>query len=248
MTITLQAGVYDFSTVIWTENQYVTAGSGTAALWLHSVGGLTLQAESGADVELVTPDLFSEVMMFTNCNGITLSGIKAGHSVTDKYQCDAGVLRFDNSANITIDNCLFYGCGAVGIRLWDCINAKISDTTVTDCSLRAVDLSRSEYMVFTGCSFIDNRAYGCVIMGNDSYAEFVDCDISGNRSLEWSCVEFTGQVLFDRCVFRNNALVAGSDTVFAGSEITLRDCEIEKNNFSAYWNYGVIDLGGNLLR
>ena len=246
-TITIKAGVYDLSTVTETANQYVTAGSGTAALWLVRVDGLTLQAESGANVEFVTPDLFSEVIKFTNCNGITLSGIKAGHSVTDEYQCDAGVVWFENSAEITIDNCLLYGCGSIGISLWDCIYAQISDTTVTDCSLRAVDLSRSNNIVFTECSFVDNRAYGCVIFGNDSSAEFVDCDISGNRSLKWSCVEFGGEVLFDRCIFRNNALVDGSETVFAGSEITLRDCEIEKNNFSAYWDGGVIDLGGNLL-
>ena len=247
-TITIKAGVYDLSAVTETVSQYVTAGSRTAALMVVSVDGLILQAESGADVELVTPDLFSEVMEFSYCSNITLSGIKAGHSVTEKYQCDAGVVRFNDSANIMIDNCMFYGCGSIGIRLWGCIYAQISDTTITDCSLRAVDISRSDHIVFTGCSFIDNRAYGCVIFGNDSFAEFIDCKISGNKSLEWSCVEFTGDVLFERCVFLNNALIGGSEPLFAGSKITLRDCEIEKNNFSAYWNYGVIDLGGNLRK
>jgi len=246
-TVTIKSGVYDLSTITETVSQYVTAGSATAALMVVSVDGLIMQAESGAEVELVTPDLFSEVLKFSDCSGITLSGIKAGHSVTDKYQCDAGVVWFENSANITIDNCLFYGCGSIGIRLWNCICAQVSDTTVTDCSLRAVDILRSEHIVFSGCSFVDNRAYGCVILGNDSFAEFIGCEISGNKSLEWSCVEFTGEVLFERCVFLNNALIGGSEPVFAGNEITLHDCEIEKNNFSEYWNYGVIDLGGNLL-
>ena len=245
--ITIKSGIYDLSLINSTVSKYVTARSTAAALMVTGVDGLILQAESGAEVEFVTPDLFSEVMKFSYCNGITLSGIKAGHSITGAYQCDAGVVWFDNSSDITIDNCLFYGCGSIGIRLWDCVYAQISDTTVTDCSLRAVDIAQSEHIVFTGCSFIDNRAYGCIIYGSNSIAEFTDCEISGNKSLEWSCVEFTGKVLFERCVFLDNALIDGSNPMFAGSEITLRDCEIENSNFSAYWNYGVIDLGGNVL-
>ena len=244
-TITIKSGVYDLSTITETVSQYITAGSETAALMVENLDGLILKADSGADVELVTPDLFSEIMKFSNCHDITLSGIKAGHSVTDKYQCDAGVVWFENSAGITIDSCLFYGCGSIGIRLWNCAYEQISDTTVTDCSLRAIDILRSEYIVFTECRFIDNRAYGCVIFGNDSFAEFIGCEISGNKSLEWSCVEFTGEALFESCVFLNNALIGGSEPVFAGSEITLLDCEIEINNFSEYWNYGVVDLGNS---
>jgi hypothetical protein len=68
--------------------------------------------------------------------------------------------------------------------------------------------------------------------------------------------ELSGDVLFERCVFRDNALVE-AETVceFQGRQISFRDCEIEKGNFAAYWNNGlneyhyydtkVVDLGGN---
>ena len=252
--ITIKAGVYDFSTVTTTESRYAEAGSGTAALMVSCVEGLTLQAEPGAYVELVTPHMFSEVLKFSYCNGIKLSGITAGHTVTGKYECDAGVVWFEDSDNITIEDCLFYGCGAIGIRLWNCSSAQISDTTVTDCSLRAVDIwcGINDNIVFTGCRFVDNRAYGCVIFGTGYSIAFIDCVISGNKSLEWSCVEFSGEVLFERCIFSDNANIEGTQLVFAGNEISLRDCEIEMSNFSGYWseheNYGVVDLGGNILR
>ena len=33
--------------------------------------------------------------------------------------------------------------------------------------------------------------------------------------------------------------------VFEGQAIRLRDCEVEKAGFYAYWDAGVTDLGGN---
>ena len=90
----------------------------------------------------------------------------------------------------------------------------------------------------------DNRAYGCVIYGYDSQASFIDCEISGNKSLLWSLVELD-EVLFESCVFRDNALIEGSEPVFKGAGIRLRDCVVEKNNFSDYWDGDIIDLSGN---
>jgi hypothetical protein len=245
--ITLSGGDYDLSTVTNTANQFVQAGSKTAGLIVVDVEGLTLQAATGAKVKIVTPNRFSEVLMFTLCNGITLTGIEAGHTVTGEYECDAGVVQFDQTANITVRDCLFYGSGSIGITLSSCISAQIMDTTVTDCSLRAIDLWGSNDITFSKCKFIDNRAYGCVIYGNYTSAEFLDCEITGNRSLEWSVVELDDDVKFERCVFKNNALIEVSKPVFQGRGIRLRGCEVEKAGFSGYWENGVIDLGGNKL-
>ena len=245
--ITIKSGVYDLSTVARTKSYYASVG-GSIPVSVSGVDGLTLQAESGADVELVTPDMFAEVLRFAYCSDITLKGIKAGHTVTGEYECDAGVVLFNETTNILIEDCLFYGCGSIGIDLTSCSSALISDTTVTDCSLRAVDLWLSNDIVFSHCKFIDNRAYGCVIYGNHAQAAFIDCEISGNKRLLWSLVDLDGETLFERCVFRDNGLIEGSEPVFKGSGISLRDCEIEQNNFNEYWDDDVIDLGGNLFK
>ena len=154
-------------------------------------------------------------------------------------------MLLDQSANITIKECLLYGSGAIGITIRNCVSVQITDTTVTDCSLRAVDLWSSNDVTFTRCKFNDNRAYGCVIYGHHSAAEFSDCEITGNKSLEWCAVEIDDDILFERCVFRDNAHVEGLASVFKGYGIRLRDCAIEKAGFSGYFDDGVIDLGGN---
>ena len=266
--ITLKEGVYDLSTVTETASPYVEAGSDLgyygymrkAALLVSGVEGLTLQAAPGAKVEIVTPDMHSEVLMFRQCVDITVSGIEAGHTVTGEYECDAGVVFLEQSADITIIDCLFYGCGSVGIWLRDCDFVQVVDTTVTDCSLRAVDLSNSYDITFAGCRFVDNRAYGGIIYGSSSTAVFSHCEISGNKLLSWSLVEFNMEhvdgVLFEHCMIRDNSLTEESAQeqskgwdkwLFKGQGISLRDCEIEKSNFSDYWGSGVVDLGGNTL-
>lgn len=252
--ITLKAGKYDLSTVAGAENPYVfwqedyAYGTKEKTLIIKGVDALTLQAAPGADVEIVTPWRFADVLSFSQCNGIKVDGIKAGHSVTGDYECDAGVLVFRNSYNTSVNNSYLYGCGSIGLEMETCVGAQIQNTTITDCSLRAVDLTRSENIAFTKCKFIDNRAYGCVIFGIASSAEFVECEITGNKKLEWDLVEFDSDALFERCVFRDNALVEGNKVIFSGPRIRLRGCEIEKNNFNEYWGSGVVDLGDNKLK
>ena len=247
MCITLKPGTYDMSTVAGSDNPYVIVRNGMAALTINDVEGLTLRAEPGSNVEIVTPDKFSEVLMFTFCNGVKLSGINAGHSVTGIYECDAGVIFIDRSANVEIADCLFYGSGIMGIGIRDSVSVQVTNTTITDCSLRAVEIWSGNDVRFTGCRFIDNRAYGHVVWGYESSAEFFDCEFSGNRNLVCSVVDFDDDVLFERCVFRDNALEEGSYPVFTGGPIRIRGCAIESAGFDGYWEGGVINLGGNTL-
>ena len=253
--ITLKAGIYDLSKVAGVDNPYVYwehdhyYETDSKTLVIDDVEGLTLQAAPGADVEIVTPWRFANVLSFTACNGVKLSGIKAGHTITGDYECDAGVLYFGGTYNIVIEDCLLYGSGTIGIELYHCLTAEIINTTVTDCSRRAVDVDHSFGVTFDNCKFIDNRAYQGVIYTEDSSVDFYDCVITGNKSLE-DPVVMSDNSSFVRCIFRDNAHIqeGASWPVFGGEWVQLRDCEIEKGNYSRYWEAGYVnDLGGNKL-
>jgi len=201
-------------------------------------------------VEIVTPWRFAQVLMFENCNGISLFGIKAGHTITGDYECDAGVLYFRNTDNIIIEDCFLFGSGTIGIELYNCRVAEVINTTVTDCSRRAVHVDYSFDVTFDECKFIDNRAYQGVIFSENSSVEFYDCVITGNKSLE-DPVVISDNSLFVSCVFRDNAHIqeGSSWPVISGQWVQLRDCEIEKGNYSRYWEAGYVnDLGGNKLK
>jgi len=137
-TITLEHGVYDVSTLVGFESPYVRwhddgYSFNENTLVIYNVEGLVLQAAPGAEVEIVTPFRFAEVIAFSSCSDISLFGIKAGHTVTGEYICDAGVLSFKNCTGITVENCYLYGCGTVGLNMYDCSDGLIKDTTITDC-------------------------------------------------------------------------------------------------------------------
>jgi hypothetical protein len=258
--ITLKAGVYDVSAIA-KGTVYGAYSEYKVALAIIGVDKLALQAEEGAEVEIVTPDRFAEVIYIRACNDITLRGIKAGHSVTGEYECDGSVAFFESCTDITIESCYFYGSGTVGIIMQDCASASIWVTTITDCSLRAVELQRSADIRFSDCKIIDNRAYANVIgLGyNNTDVSFTACEISGNRALQWNVVEsnYGSDVLFDGCVFRGNAPAEGyavqvgddGETVympiFDGDGIMLKNCTIETTGFLGYHSRSAIDLGGN---
>jgi len=121
---------------------------------------------------------------------------------------------------------------------------------------------------FLNCKLIDNRAYQYVVCINYSSVTFNECVISGNKSLGDKVIEIdffggTSEVLFDHCLFVNNApdmkwfeggfifmAVLDDYAMFDDRpNISVKDCEIELGQFSDYWrDSDVTDLGGNILR
>jgi hypothetical protein len=257
--ITLKAGVYDMSAIAYGQ-VFGAYRDYQVALAIIGVEKLALRAEEGAKVVIVTNDRFSEVIYLRACADVTLRGITVGHTVkSPEYECEASVVLFEGCTDITVENCYFYGCGSVGIIMLDCVSASIKDTTITDCSLRGVELLRSTDISFTGCKYIDNRAYADVILVDGGSVVFTGCEISGNRNLQWAVVSpgFYADVLFDGCVFKGNAPAEGyaaqvgddGETVympiFDGENVKLKNCTIETAGFLGRHDRGTIDLGGN---
>jgi hypothetical protein len=261
--ITLQSGKYDVSTQAGTAGKFINWRKddyrlGELGFSIQNITGLTLQAAPSADVEIVTPYRYVEVIEFLQCNGITLKDIRFGHSVTGEYECDASVVLFSMTSNITVSGCNFYGCGAVGLYMGACQSADIRDTVVNDCTLHGVVIRDGVDIAFTDCKFIDNSAYMSIIDIREAAeaVSFTNCEISGNKGIKSEGIVNAdgGDVLFDNCVFKDNALDSEAGDgypLMAGGVIRLKDCAIEKGNFTGYFGDGyrvaqkIEDLGGN---
>jgi len=273
-SIVLKAGLYDISTVVGFESPYIEWQTNIyipdeKTLLISGVENLTLQAAPGAEVELVTPYRYAEILAFSDCHNINLIGIKAGHTITGDYECDAGVVSFENCSNINIEDCHFYGCGSVGISMSGCSKALITNTIIDDCSRAALIIDDSHDIEFSHSKFINNRAYQYVICIYNSTVVFNYCEISGNKNLGSNVIEIdffggNSDVLFNHCVIVDNAMGINSGnndnlifmyvygqytTTDATPNISIKDSVIELGPFDDYWkDNSVTDLGGNTFR
>jgi len=95
---------------------------------------------------------YADVLHFSNCKYVTLSGFTAGHT-KEQGECSGGVLNFTSSADLTVDNCGLFGCGIYGIQTRDCQNLAVKNCDIYECSLGGIDLRVSRNVAIDGCTF-----------------------------------------------------------------------------------------------
>ena len=123
--VILKEGVYNFSkldyskveTTALEEPDYPSVGE----YIIRKVRGLSLIAEEGAAVELVTENCAAVVLDFMKCSDITLKGLTVGHAV-EPGTCEGDVIGISYSWDVRIEDCDLYGCGTYGLDIYSSEN------------------------------------------------------------------------------------------------------------------------------
>ncbi|MFT8349790.1 right-handed parallel beta-helix repeat-containing protein [Clostridium saccharoperbutylacetonicum] len=159
------------------------------------------------------------------------------------YECNAGVLNFNNSNDISIENSELYGCGSICISLNSVKRLTESNCKIDHCSLKAIDISNSEAIKFTNNKIVNHEAFSNIVaVCNAKEVTFEKCEFADNNNFSWSFLEAAdnSNVLLDKCIIRNNtkSTIQGYDkdnkyffktTDYLGNSnsiITVRDSEI----------------------
>lgn len=221
--IILKPGVYNLSgvnqinksdnSVVW---KIVNDGK---ELNLNNISNLTIEGMDTGKVEIKVTPRYAEIINFTGCSNINIKNIVAGHTPAP-YECNAGVLGFNNSNDISIADSELYGCGSVGLDLHYVNRLNVSNCTIDHCSLRAIYIYKSEDITFTGSKIVNHEAYSNIVdLYSAKNVSFSGCEFSGNNKFSWSFIEAANNsnVLLDNCLFQNNAKAV--DAKF-GNEIT----------------------------
>jgi hypothetical protein len=208
--ILLKSGVYNLSsikqldsedeTVIW---QQVDDGKELKLINIHN---LTIEGLGSQMAEIKIDPRYANIIYFQNCKNITLKNIKAGHTPSE-YTCNAGVLSFTNCSDITINNSELYGCGSVGITIYNTNRLNCIDTIIDHCSLRAISIFKSEKIKFTGCKILNHEAYSNIVyIYNSKDVTLEQCELTNNNYFEWSFFEvwWNSNLLIDKCKIKNN--------------------------------------------
>ena len=174
--IFLEDGVYDLSEA----SGYGTQG-GYYWYWMncydgpglvvHNVENLTIRAGGPHRARIVAVPRYCEVMSFEGCAGVRLEGFTAGHTQSlDDSACAGGVLSFQDSRNVEIEDCSLFGCGTVGVSAISCRDMHILHTEIHDCTVSAFYFMGSSDIAADECNIHDiGGAYGNAVY------QYYDC-------------------------------------------------------------------------
>jgi copper amine oxidase-like protein len=229
--IILKSGVYDLSSI----NQVDSADKSVTwksvydgkELNIKNISNLTIEGIEEGKTKIIVSPRYAKIMNFNNVSNITIKNIVAGHAPAP-YECDAAVLGFGNSSNIYISNSELYGCGSMGLDLTEVKELDFVDSTITDCSLRAADINRSQSIKFKGSKFTKHRAYSNIFyISGSNFITFDNCTMSDNNNWGWNFIEASNTpiILIDNCTITNNSKVKDENEWYADKNISFFDTD-----------------------
>lgn len=190
---------------------------------------------------------YADVLEFQECSNITLSGFTAGHTLAPG-ECLGGVLSFQNSDFVTVEDCGLFGCGIRGIWADSCGTLTARNNDIYECSQGGISLSNCIGVTLEGNSFRDiggiyvTEMYDCSSVMVDG-VQVLEANVFGTyyqQSSEQQMVEQIREVLIGFCVSYSQAdregMKAYLSKQYAGPE-TLWDPQDE--TLDCYWSVTV---------
>ena len=176
--IVLDAELYDLSTA---------TGYGTSqgdyyhwrddfdgpGLIIDGVDNLTIRSNDGnvTGHTIAAIPRYADVLTFQSCSYITLSGFTAGHT-REPGSCCGGVLEFQDTDHVTVDNCGLFGCGILGVYAEYCNDIRVANCDIYECSQGGVQFRGTKGIVMENNTLRD-------LAGSDM--DFIDCkDVTVN--------------------------------------------------------------------
>ena len=219
-----------------TERYYWAEVNDGYELVIRHMENLTIQGAGGAEpVSFVTQPRYANVLSFYGCSGLSLDSLIVGHT-QEQGVCMGSVLYFGSCIDVSVDGCVLYGCGTVGINATGCSQVSATRTTIKECSYGALWASSCYDVRFTDgkiydcgqknsfCDLLQSRentgfvVFNTEIYNNDAHqllssirsvgVELRGCRIYGNRPRE-ILYSVGHPVLFDGCALNDNAVTSG---------------------------------------
>lgn len=142
---------------------------------IKNISNLTIEGNA----EIVTNDLYADVLKFENCNQVTLSGLTIGHvKALKEYECEGSVLRFDDSKDISVKKCNLFGCGAEGIYADNTQGITVDNSKIYECTYSSIWLTGESQATVNNSSFYDSRHFSGFLRIDNSTISCNKCNIN----------------------------------------------------------------------
>lgn len=183
---------------------------------------LIIEGAPGETATIVVEPRYANVLTFMYCDNITLKNITAGHTIEPGF-CLGGVLKFEDSADVSVDNCRLYGCGTYGITTVNSVGLNVTNTEIYECTYGLVEIIQSQDVFFDKCIFRDSKEFSMFSISDSSNVGIYNSTVKNNESGEYSSLinSYNSQkVHFKNCEFKNNSYLE-----FAPDNVYFENCE-----------------------
>ncbi len=205
-TVNIPKGVYNFSKVGYyregKDDKLIESDLGFLKITGYS--NVKLIAEEGT--YFVSNHNNRDVVFFEKCKNIELKNIYALHNVLKTY-CHAPVFTVENALNMTFDNCIIDGSGLIGFNINHSDSIKILNSTIMNCSEKAIDLIWSKLRM-ENVKIIDNK-------------------------LEDVLVLYKSNLEMKNCLIENNTIRTYHYFYFRESDVKMENCTINADVFNS---------------
>ena len=204
-------------------------------LVIFGVSNMKIEGLGNEPVKIITKPEYGNVLVFENCNNITIENIEAGHGPEKGYYI-GGVFKIINSTNFTINKSIMYGSGIEGITAENVTGLKCNNSIIRECSYGIMTLYECFDFEFNNCEFSDNEEFDLVNISNCTNVKFSICTFVNNKtSTNYDFVEYavfnvdeSKSISINDCLIKNN--VANFFYKKEGS-IELNNIKLENNLF-----------------
>jgi len=130
-------------------------------IMIRGVKNLVIRAESPY-FNFFNPNCQESVMTFVDCENVTVENLNIGHSISASG-CEGNVIELYNCKKMTINKCILFGCGVIGIVARKVTDFMIVNSTIEDCSAYVINLKECENVTFSNCLIQKNKKNGYLL-------------------------------------------------------------------------------------
>ncbi len=180
-------------------------------LIIKGLENLTLVNAHGARPHVYVAPAYAFPLMFQNCSGVKIEGLRVGHFPKEGY-CQGGVVALHGCRNVQIVDTELYGCGTVGIEIVDGDAIYVEGCVIEKCNTGFATIHKTTNVSIRETIVRDNKVVDGIVMSNADGVTISGCtferNVSWNGSPEGRLIETNGSpnVVIENSDFVDNGL------------------------------------------
>jgi hypothetical protein len=210
-----------------------------SVLSISGVRNLTFRGQE--KTEIISENLFGEVIDFVSCRSIVIKNISFGHrDIINVGGCLAGVISFRQTEFIRIENSILFGCGTSGVNLSKVRDFTLSNSIIEDCTENFLWINNSQDIIIKNSEFLRTGQFNDLFSFNTvKNLQLVECTIKDNfrrekedgrkyQSYMFKTNNNCQNIKIEYCLFQKNRIENFTDD---STRIVLDNCIFIDNDF-----------------